>query len=119
MSTKQGSETTQFQKGASGNPGGLTSEERQARDALRKWLAAETLEEGKAAYRQALLDGNPAIIKDWADRLLGKVKERVALEDGEGNAVSPLAIMLAQFRSLPPSAQDAIEQQLAAKAENE
>jgi hypothetical protein len=53
------------------------------------------------------------------DRLLGKVKERVALEDGEGNAVSPLAIMLAQFRSLPPSAQDAIEQQLAAKAENE
>ena len=63
------------------NPGGLTAEERQARDALRKWLCVETMEEGKAAYRQALSDGNPAIIKDWADRLLGKVKERVEMSE--------------------------------------
>lgn len=79
--SKQGSEATRFQKGQSGNPGGITADERQARDALRKWLCTETMEEGKKAYRQALADGNPAIIKDWADRLLGKVKERVELAE--------------------------------------
>ena len=63
------------------NPGGTTKEERQARDALRLWLATEMVEEGKVAYRKAISDGNPAIIKDWADRLLGKVKERVEVSD--------------------------------------
>ena len=86
-SSKQGSEATRFQKGQSGNPGGLTSEERQARDALRLWLAKDTVAIGKVAYLQALEDGNPAIIKDWADRMFGKVKEHVELS---GDAEAPL-----------------------------
>lgn len=84
---KQGSEATQFKKGNSGNPGGITAEERQKRDALRLWLTEETPEKGKAAYLKALEDGNPAIIKDWADRMFGKVKEHVELS---GDADAPL-----------------------------
>lgn len=63
------------------NPGGFSAHERQARHVLRLWLASEMLEKGKAAYAKALDDGNPAIIKDWADRLMGKVKERVELSE--------------------------------------
>ena len=99
------------------NPGGLTVDERSARDALRKALAGEDMRTiGLAAYKRCLEADNPVIVKDFMDRVLGKVKERVTLEDDEGNAISPLAIMLAQYRALPRTAQDALEEQLAEKA---
>lgn len=65
-------------KGGALNPGGMTAEQKEARAVLQLWLESEgTAERGKAAYLKALDDGNAAIIKDWADRTLGKVKERV------------------------------------------
>jgi hypothetical protein len=81
-------------KSGTPNPGGLTSEQRQARDALNKWLCdAPQLEKGKAAYLQ-LLQGdsetppNPVIVKDFMDRVAGKVKEHVELS---GSTERPLA----------------------------
>ena len=102
------------------NPGGITADERKARDAVRKLLATEGDEglrdEGIASYRALLKDRNPAITIDFMNRLLGPVKARLSIEDEDGNAVSPLALMLAQFRTLPREAQETIELELAAKA---
>lgn len=68
--------------GPSTNPSGLSKEQRAAREALRLWLESEgTTARGKAAYLKALDDGNPAIIKDWADRTMGKVKEMLELSE--------------------------------------
>ena len=74
-----------FQKGSSGNEGGLTPEEREARDWVRKQLAAvETRAAGMAAYRALLDDKNPLIVKDFMDRVVGKVKEHVEIGADDG-----------------------------------
>ncbi len=85
--SKQGPEATQFHKGQSGNPGGLTSDEREARDAVRQALAGHLRAKGLAAYERLLDADNPLIVKDFMDRLAGKVKERVELS---GDPDSPL-----------------------------
>lgn len=93
--TKQGPETTQFQKGKSGNPGGLTAVEREARDSVRKALSAPAMRAaGLAAYRKLLDDANPIIVKDFMDRLAGKVKERLEVSE-DPDSVNP-------FRGLTP-----------------
>lgn len=75
---------------ASLNPGGLTAVEREARDAIRSALATTGMRKlGLAAYRRLLKAANPLITKDFMDRLAGKPKDRVQIEDGEGNAVNP------------------------------
>ncbi len=74
-----------FQKGESGNPGGLTVRQAQVRRDLLTWLASEGVTaKFKAAYLKALGDGEASILRDCADRLLGKVKVPVELgEDPE------------------------------------
>jgi hypothetical protein len=68
------------------NGGGLTKEQREARDALNRWLcAAPQVAKGKAAYLAALDSGNPVIIKDWMERVAGKPKEHIELS-GEVSA---------------------------------
>ncbi len=76
------------------NAGGQTTEQRQARDALNRWLCeTPQLDAGKAAYLK-LLNGtegvppNPVIVKDFMDRVAGKVKEQVELS---GDSERPLA----------------------------
>lgn len=70
--------------GSTGNAGGLTPEQRQARDALGKWLCdAEQVCAGKAAYLRLLEADNPVIVKDFMDRIAGKVKEQLELS-GDG-----------------------------------
>ena len=60
------------------NGGGLTSEQRQARDAMNLWLCDEPqVEAGKAAYMSLLQEGNPVIVKDFMDRVAGKVKDSI------------------------------------------
>lgn len=83
--------------GGTPNPGGLTSAQRQARDALNLWLCDEPqLTAGKTAYLQ-LLKGdadnppNPVIVKDFMDRVAGKVKERVSLEDEDGRPLGAVS----------------------------
>jgi hypothetical protein len=67
------------------NPGGLTPELRAARDALTKLFALPgevgLYDDGIAAYRRCLKADNGVIVKDFMDRLLGKVKERVEVSD--------------------------------------
>lgn len=74
-----------FQPGKSGNPGGLTARQAQVRRDLHTWLASEAVTPHfKQAYLAALRAGEPAILRDCADRLLGKVKLPVELgDDGE------------------------------------
>ena len=68
------------------NAGGLTTEQRQARDALNKWLCEDNqVEAGKSAYLKLLGEGNPVIVRDFMDRVAGKVKETVEVQ-GEGAA---------------------------------
>lgn len=77
-------------KGGALNPGGFTAEEREARDALRKWLSGDEMRTaGKDAYAKALREGNAAIIKDWADRMFGKVKEHLELSEDPDAPLNP------------------------------
>ena len=91
MPSTQNPEGHRWKKGQSGNPGGITSEERKARDAIRLWITTDMLEKGKAAYARLLEADNPVIAKDFMDRIAGKVKEHVALEDPDGNPLSALS----------------------------
>lgn len=81
------------------NPGGITKEQRAARDALNKWLcAAPQMEMGKAAYTQLLQEGNPVIVKDFMDRVAGKVKETLNVQDDRERpfaGMSPEALLAA------------------------
>ena len=76
------------------NGGGLSPEQRRARDALNQWLCDEPqVEKGKAAYLHLLDEGNPVIVKDFMDRVAGKVKEHVEVS---GDSERPLAGLAAE-----------------------
>lgn len=83
-------------KSGTPNPGGITKEQRQARDALNRWLCEEPqIEAGKTSYMK-LLKGdektppNPVIVKDFMDRVAGKVKESLEVS---GDPDSPIAAL--------------------------
>lgn len=77
-------------KSGAANPGGMTWEQRQARDALNLWLCADAqVARGKEAYLRLLDEGNPVIVKDFMDRVAGKVKESVEVT---GDGGQPLAL---------------------------
>lgn len=60
------------------NAGGQTTEARKARDAMQLWLAGDAMQaKFREAYTKLLEEGNPIIVKDAADRYMGKVKEVV------------------------------------------
>ncbi len=64
------------------NPGGMTVEERASRDMVRQALASPAMRaKGLAAYERLLDADNPLIVKDFMDRAVGKVKERVELSE--------------------------------------
>lgn len=73
--------------GGAANPGGMTKEQREARDAIRTWLASPAMRaKGMAAYERCLDADNPVIVKDFMDRLAGKVKEQLEVT-GDGTSV--------------------------------
>lgn len=73
------------------NPGGKSSEDRAAADAIRNMLAAPTfLEAWREGYLNQLVAENPIILKDYADRVAGKAKERVELTGKDGKDLNPL-----------------------------
>lgn len=84
-----GSAATQFKTGNKANPGGLTEDEREARDAVRKALSGDLRQVGLKAYRRLLEADNPVIVKDFMDRVAGKVKERVELSGDPDAPVNP------------------------------
>ena len=66
------------------NGGGLTEVQRAARDVLGMWLCEEPqIECGKESYLRLLREGNPVIVKDYMDRVAGKVKEHLEVT-GDG-----------------------------------
>lgn len=75
------------------NAGGLSKEARLVRDGVRDWLAGGPMvEKFKEAYAALLDERNPVIVKDAADRLMGKVKETVE-HKGEDGAPFALAVL--------------------------
>lgn len=87
--------------GSTANAGGMTAEQKAARATLNLWLCAEPqLELGKAAYRQALADGNPAIIKDFMDRIAGPVKALVEHSGDASEAMKRIADMFTRDEML-------------------
>jgi hypothetical protein len=65
-----------FVKGQSGNPSGLTKEQADARARIRDLMqAGENVEAFWRAYKAAGEEGNATILVDWANRLMGKVKD--------------------------------------------
>lgn len=82
-----------FKKGQSGNPGGMTPEQAEAKRVLAKWLGGPEMSKAfKDAYRNALDSGNATIIVDYANRLMGKVKEEVELSESEERPFKGAAI---------------------------
>lgn len=78
-------------KSGAANPGGMTAEQRQARDALNKWLCdAPQVQKGKEAYVRLLEADNPVIVKDFMDRVAGKVKDVV---EHQGDVVPALTML--------------------------
>jgi hypothetical protein len=68
--------STSFQKGQSGNPGGGTVEQAEAKRILALKLTDKAnVEAFWAAYKAAGEEGNATILVDWANRLMGKVKD--------------------------------------------
>lgn len=93
-------------KAGTPNPGGITKEQRAARDALNRWLCeSPQVEAGKTAYL-TLLKGNgdtppnPVIVKDFMDRVAGKVKERLELSEDEERPLIGLTVdrIIAELR---------------------
>ena len=84
------SEQGRFPPGKSGNPAGMTKEQREARDAVKRILCTTLRQKGISAYERLLDADNPLIVRDWADRVLGKVKEQVELSQDPDNPVNAL-----------------------------
>ena len=81
-------------KSGSANPGGMTVEMRQARDAMQLWLCDKPqVDKAREAYVALLEEKNPVIVKDFMDRVAGKVKEQVELS---GDNERPLAGLSAE-----------------------
>ncbi len=94
------------------NPGGLTVDERAARDWMRTRLV-EDRELVHAALIAGVQEGNPVLVKYAHEQLHGKAKE---LLDIEGGGASLLVTLLGHYRALPESEQAVIEAELERKA---
>lgn len=79
-------------KGGALNPGGMTAEQKAFRALMQADLSTDEMRQTwKTAYRQAMADGNAPVLLDYANRMLGKPKERVELSGDEDNPVSPFS----------------------------
>lgn len=77
---------TQFKPGQSGNPKGISKADGEAKALMRGFLAmGSTFEEWRKSYLEKLTEGNPLILKDYADRVDGKPIERVAHSNADGS----------------------------------
>lgn len=77
-----------IQKGETRNPGGMTKEQREARDLLNADLRKpEVYKEWLLSYRSMLKAENAVILVDYANRVGGKPKEHVEVT---GDADDPV-----------------------------
>lgn len=89
-----GNSSTRWRAGdPSPNPSGVTKADKAARDLLRAALHSETYRDAwKKSYLRQLEEGNPLILKDYADRVGGKAVDRVEVTAVE----RPLAPMTSE-----------------------
>lgn len=81
------------QKGEVRNPSGLSRAQAEGKRRLMVWLRSPEMEARfQRAYAAALDDGNPAVVVDCANRLMGKVKEEVELSESDERPLKSLAI---------------------------
>ncbi len=98
------------QYGKPGNPGGMTRAVRRRADEVREALSSPDFRASALRAYKALLDeGNPFIVKDWMDRVIGKPKERVEISEDPDAQVSP--IMQLSLEELKAIARDRIERE--------
>lgn len=91
MSNPNPSLKGRIKPGENRNPGGMTKEQRAARDLLNADLRSPEMHSAwKKSYLAALEDGNALILKDYADRIGGKVKESIELSEDPDAPVNPL-----------------------------
>jgi hypothetical protein len=89
MANPNPSPTTRFAKGKSANPGGMTAEQRRARDELREALAKDSAEVHAALLRLIKNDNPQAIV--YAHQVLhGKEPERLDVKHDVENPAAPL-----------------------------
>ncbi len=93
-----------IKKGETRNPGGMTKEVAEARAAIQKILTSTAMRRrGVAAYERLLEADNPLIVKDWMDRVAGKAKEIVEVNDVTDRSKPEMtpeeAIEMAQWRA--------------------
>ncbi len=96
MTTKQEPEVERDAHGrltkGTPNPGGLTQAERAARDLMRRELGSpDMFQAWRAGYLAQLMEQNPLILKDYADRVGGKPKERVEVSGDAPDWLANLA----------------------------
>lgn len=83
------------------NPGGFVEGERIARDLLRQALSApEMLTAWKLGYLNQLIAENPIILKDFADRIGGKPKERIELSEDPDAPLSREMLSLEELKAV-------------------
>lgn len=94
-------ERGRFAPGASGNPGGMTAEERHARTRANELLLNTSMDEvWLRSYRSALEAGVAPVILDYTYRRLGKPKDAVELEEATRDVLlSLLARLTAEERT--------------------
>jgi len=82
----QAGKSTQFKPGQSGNPKGRSTADLEAQALMRGFFAAgTTFEEWRKSYLEKLSEGNPLILKDYADRVDGKPVEHIAHSNADGS----------------------------------
>lgn len=81
-----------IKKGETRNPGGMTKEQRAARELIKAvLLTPERDEKWLTAYETALLERVPAIVLDYTYRRLGKPPETVNVNDGAAQRLADLS----------------------------
>lgn len=77
-----------FQPGNRANPGGMTAEQRRARDLLNAELNTDDMRKRwVVAYSKAIDDGVAPILIDYCNRILGKPKEAIELSGKDGDDI--------------------------------
>lgn len=91
MANPNPSPATRFKAGASGNAGGMTAEQKAARDLLNTELDSDEMRDAFVkGYKAQLEKGNALILVDYANRKLGKPVERVEASFSSENPAEPL-----------------------------
>lgn len=88
--SRKGGNPNWVKGGLSPNPHGLSKAARATADKVRNLLSTEEFSETwRVAYLNQIKEENPLILKDYADRVLGKPKEYIQVSEDPDAPLSP------------------------------